>query len=110
MVERVKLLSIGRSLPADSWSELANDVYEDYMDDLKQKSKVFRDIFGDMSNIAQATGKQHRPPGFRGSERTGYVPTPPWRSLSKSAALAAAASDAFIIGTSVDSRGTMVLF
>lgn len=63
-----------------------------------------------MSNIAQATGKQHRPPGFRGSERTGYVPTPPWRSLSKSAALAAAASDAFIIGTSVDSRGTMVLF
>jgi len=37
-------------------------------------------------------------PLHTGSERTGYVPTPPWRSLSKSAALAAAASDAFIIG------------
>lgn len=37
-------------------------------------------------------------PLHTGSERTGYVPTPPWRSLSKSAALAAAASDAFVIG------------
>ena len=64
MVERVKLLSIERSLPTDSWSELANDVYEDYMDDFQQTSKVIWDIFGDMSNIVQATGKQHRPPGY----------------------------------------------
>ncbi|CAJ1367655.1 unnamed protein product [Effrenium voratum] len=37
-------------------------------------------------------------PLHTGSDKTGYVYTPGWRSLSKSAALAAAASDAFIIG------------
>eukprot|EP00931_Biecheleriopsis_adriatica_P003985 TRINITY_DN105724_c0_g1_i1.p1 TRINITY_DN105724_c0_g1~~TRINITY_DN105724_c0_g1_i1.p1 ORF type:complete len:1073 (+),score=121.40 TRINITY_DN105724_c0_g1_i1:187-3219(+) len=37
-------------------------------------------------------------PLHTGSDRVGYVHTPAWRSLSKSAALAAAASDAFIIG------------
>lgn len=37
-------------------------------------------------------------PLHTGSDKTGFVDTPPWRSLAKSAALAAAATDAFIIG------------
>ncbi|CAE7551176.1 unnamed protein product [Symbiodinium natans] len=37
-------------------------------------------------------------PLHTGSDKTGFVDTPSWRSLAKSAALAAAATDAFIIG------------
>eukprot|EP00435_Cladocopium_sp_Y103_P015051 s2778_g3.t1 len=55
---------------------------------------AFRDVTIDHPRITEIFIS----PLHTGSERTGYVPTPPWRSLSKSAALAAAASDAFIIG------------